>query len=107
MSLRGTEEPDLFNFVVAGKNINHAELANNPDQLRKVFMENTGNREDLKFGECPWISYYTSVLNFLSSSNSCDIYIRLGPISGWWTNLESVVCLLQEVRILITKDQPC
>jgi hypothetical protein len=59
MSLRATETPGLFNFLVGGKNINHPMLSNNQDLLRKCFAENTGERPDLKFGNIPWMSHYT------------------------------------------------
>jgi len=62
VSLRGTEEPTLFNFVITGKYINRAQLANDQALLRETLVKST-NREDLKFGECPWISYYTSVFH--------------------------------------------
>ncbi|KXN86608.1 Pentachlorophenol 4-monooxygenase [Leucoagaricus sp. SymC.cos] len=58
VSLRGTEEPGLFSFVITGRGINHSELIGDPDKLRRTIREHTGNREDLEFGECPWISAY-------------------------------------------------
>lgn len=61
VSLRGTEEPGLFNFLIAGRNIKQSELVQNLDRLREVITEHTGNRGGLKLGDCPWVSHYTSV----------------------------------------------
>ncbi|KAF5362575.1 hypothetical protein D9756_002493 [Leucocoprinus leucothites] len=75
VSLRGTEEPGLFNFVLAGRGINHSELANDPDQLRKIFTEHTGNREDLIFKECPWISAYTPNIRMVDQFGVDRVFI--------------------------------
>ncbi len=80
VSLRGTEEPDLFNFVIAGKNINQAQIANDQNLLREVIVKNT-TRKDLKLGECPWISYYTFVFAPLLSFE--DLHRFAGPTSEW------------------------
>lgn len=80
VSLRGTEEPDLFNFVIAGKNINQAQIANDQSLLREVIVKNT-TRKDLKLGECPWISYYTFVFVPLLSFE--DLHRFPGPTSEW------------------------
>ncbi|KAJ3571819.1 hypothetical protein NP233_g3493 [Leucocoprinus birnbaumii] len=75
LSLRGTEEPGLFNFVLAGKNINHSELANDPDRLRKIFTEVIGNHTELIFGECPWISAYTPNIRMVDKFSVGRVFI--------------------------------
>lgn len=88
MSLRATEEPGLFNFLLAGKNVNHAELAFNQDLLHKIFTEATGSRPGLVFGECPWISAYTLVPSSAPLDRRIDfISLRIpAPTSEWLTN---------------------
>lgn len=61
VSLRPTETEGLFNFIIAGKNINKAEISATHDSVRDCFRRNTGNRKDIKFGEMPWMSYYVWV----------------------------------------------
>lgn len=80
VTLRGTEHPALFNFVIAGKNIHHAQLAHDQVLLKEMLIKNT-NRKDLKFGECPWISYYTSV-----PSNICFPEVRFNPFQAQHQN---------------------
>jgi len=58
LSLRPTEVPSLFNFLLAGNDVNHAALAANPDAVRKFFADYTGDRKDLKFKELVWLSHY-------------------------------------------------
>ncbi|XP_006461992.1 hypothetical protein AGABI2DRAFT_186076 [Agaricus bisporus var. bisporus H97] len=74
-SLRATEEPGLFNFLLAGKNVNHAELAFNQDLLRKVLTEATGNRPDLVFRECPWISSYTPNIRMVNKFRVRRVFV--------------------------------
>jgi hypothetical protein len=99
VSLRATEEPGLFNFLLAGKNVNHAELAFNQDLLRKVFAEATGNRPGLVFGECPWISAYTSVPSTASLDHGTNFFFYpiSGPTSEWLTNFVFTVFSSLEV----------
>ncbi|KAF9531782.1 pentachlorophenol 4-monooxygenase [Crepidotus variabilis] len=59
ISLRATETTDLYNFLVGGKNIRYAELANNHEALKACFVQHTGRRQDLLFGTISWISTYT------------------------------------------------
>ncbi|KAF9005951.1 pentachlorophenol 4-monooxygenase [Cyathus striatus] len=75
ISLRGTETPNLFNFVVAGKHINHAALYTDQDSLRKCFSENTGRRDDLKFGTIPWVSHYTPNIRMVNKFGKGRVYI--------------------------------
>lgn len=58
VSLRPTETPGLFNFMIAGKDINHAAIAASHDTLRQCIRENIG-KHDLELGDIPWMSYYT------------------------------------------------
>ncbi|KAF9563981.1 pentachlorophenol 4-monooxygenase [Agrocybe pediades] len=75
ISLRGTETSNLFNFVVGGKNVNHAELSKDPDALRRCFMQNTGNRADLKFCNIPWMSHYTPNIRMVDKFGYGRVYI--------------------------------
>ncbi|KAF9453539.1 pentachlorophenol 4-monooxygenase [Macrolepiota fuliginosa MF-IS2] len=114
LSLRGTEEPNLFNFVIAGKNINHADLANDEIQLRKVFAESTGNREDLKFGECPWISYYTPNIRIVDKfgidrvlivGDSAHVHSPTGG-QGMNTGIQDSFNLAWKLALVIKKFAP-
>ncbi|KAF8956927.1 pentachlorophenol 4-monooxygenase [Flammula alnicola] len=75
ISLRATETPKLFNFVVGGKNIKYSELAKNEALLKNCFVENTGRRPDLKFLEIPWMSTYTPNIRMVEKFGFGRIYV--------------------------------
>ncbi|KAH9479456.1 Flavin-dependent monooxygenase [Psilocybe cubensis] len=75
ISLRGTETPKLFNFVVGGKKINHTELSNDVANLKRCFMENTGTRPDLKFTEIPWMSHYRPNIRMVQKFGYGRVYV--------------------------------
>ncbi|GLB41779.1 putative FAD binding domain containing protein [Lyophyllum shimeji] len=59
LSFRPTETPGLFNFVIAGPEIKHAQLATDERALRKFFEENAASENELKFKEITWVNQYT------------------------------------------------
>ncbi|KAG2011728.1 pentachlorophenol 4-monooxygenase [Coprinopsis cinerea AmutBmut pab1-1] len=67
VSLRPTETPGLFNFIIAGKCINHSEIASSDETVRQCFRRHVGNRTELKFGKIPWMSYYTPNIRMVES----------------------------------------
>ncbi|PPQ90774.1 hypothetical protein CVT25_010163 [Psilocybe cyanescens] len=75
ISLRGTETPKLFNFVVGGKKINHTDLSSSEAILKKCFMDNTGNRSDLKFAEIPWMSHYRPNIRMVQKFGYGRVYV--------------------------------
>lgn len=75
ISLRPTETKGLYNFIIAGKDINNAELAASQDTIRDCFRKNTGNRKDIKFGEMPWMSYYTPNIRMVDAFSKGRIFI--------------------------------
>ncbi|KAG6866549.1 hypothetical protein C0991_002034 [Blastosporella zonata] len=58
VSLRPTETPGLFNFIIAGHTINHAQVSSDEKALRKCLAENTGSKRGLKFKEITWVNHY-------------------------------------------------
>lgn len=59
ISVRATETPKLFNFVIGGKNINYTKITQNEAEIKKCFYEHTGQRSDIKVLDIPWMSQYT------------------------------------------------
>lgn len=62
VSLRPTETPNLFNFMLAGKEVNHGALSKDADGLRSALIAGTGGQGHLTFGDFHWVSHYRSVL---------------------------------------------
>ncbi|KAJ6493618.1 FAD binding domain-containing protein [Mycena vitilis] len=58
VSLRPTEVPFMFNFLLSGPNIDHAHIVAHPETLAQIFVEYTGDRRDLVFGDVVWLSHY-------------------------------------------------
>ncbi|KAJ7152313.1 FAD binding domain-containing protein [Mycena crocata] len=58
ISLRPTEVPYMCNFLLSGTNIDHAHIIEHPEELRSIFVEYTGGRSDLVFGDVFWLSHY-------------------------------------------------
>lgn len=75
VSLRPTETEGLFNFIIAGKNINKAEISATHDSVRDCFRRNTGNRKDIKFGEMPWMSYYVPNIRMVETFSKGRVFI--------------------------------
>ncbi|KAF8638953.1 hypothetical protein AX16_010427 [Volvariella volvacea WC 439] len=75
ISLRPTETPGLFNFMVAGRNINHRQLSSDQNALLRCFIENTGGRPDLSFGPIPWMSHYTPNIRMVDKFGYGRVYI--------------------------------
>jgi hypothetical protein len=53
-SLRPTEVPNMYNFLLSGRDINHAELVAHPEALIPLFVEYTGGRKDIAFKDIVW-----------------------------------------------------
>ncbi|KAG6866550.1 hypothetical protein C0991_002035 [Blastosporella zonata] len=51
ISVRPTETPTVFSFMIGGLNVNHARLSSDEDSLRKFLLDNTACDTELKFGE--------------------------------------------------------
>ncbi|KDR80539.1 hypothetical protein GALMADRAFT_61028, partial [Galerina marginata CBS 339.88] len=75
ISLRGTETPKLFNFVIGGKNINHPRLSNDEAAIKKCLVDNTGRRTDLKFADIPWMSHYTPNIRMVQNLGYGRVYV--------------------------------
>ncbi|KAJ7252731.1 FAD binding domain-containing protein [Mycena haematopus] len=58
ISLRPTEVPFMWSFLLQGQNIDHPYLIEHPEALAPIFVEYTGGRRDLVFGEVVWLSHY-------------------------------------------------
>ncbi|KAJ7760490.1 FAD binding domain-containing protein [Mycena metata] len=58
LSLRPTEVPFMFSFLLSGSHIDHTHIVQHPEALASIFVEYTGGRQDLVFGEVVWLSTY-------------------------------------------------
>jgi len=58
-SLRPTEIPSVYTFIIGGnKLMNPDHICASGETVVKFIKENTGNREDIKFGEIICLSPY-------------------------------------------------
>ena len=61
-SIRNTETPGLFNFIVGGAHLDNIdEIAASQDTVRTFLRDQTSNRKDIKFGEVVCYSPYKYV----------------------------------------------
>ncbi|KAJ7449647.1 hypothetical protein FB451DRAFT_751370 [Mycena latifolia] len=58
ISLRPTEVPFMCSFLLSGPDIDHASMVANPEALGPLFVQYTGGRKDLVFGDVVWLSHY-------------------------------------------------
>ena len=71
-SIRNTETPGLFNFIVGGSHLeNIDEITASQDAVRAFLRAQTSNRSDIAFGEVVCYSPYMYVNN--SSGNSLKL----------------------------------
>ncbi|KAF5383606.1 hypothetical protein D9615_003497 [Tricholomella constricta] len=75
VSLRPTETPGLFNFIIAGPEINHSQLSNDESALRKCFAENTGSKTGLKFKEITWVNHYTPNIRMVQTFQKGRVFL--------------------------------
>ena len=63
MSIRNTEIPGVFNFIVGGSKLDNLdEITANDDAIRAFLREHTSNRADITFGELICYSAYRYVV---------------------------------------------
>ena len=61
-SIRNTETPGLFTFIVGGSQLDNIdEITASQDAVRAFLREQTSNRSDIKFGEVVCYSPYKYV----------------------------------------------
>ncbi|KAJ7180600.1 FAD binding domain-containing protein [Mycena filopes] len=58
LSLRPTEVPFMYSFLLSGSEIDHPYIVEHPEALAPIFVEYTGGRKDLVFGDVVWMSHY-------------------------------------------------
>ncbi|KAJ7890609.1 hypothetical protein B0H14DRAFT_3105362 [Mycena olivaceomarginata] len=58
ISLRPTEVPFMWSFLLQGPNIDHPYIVEHPEALAPIFVEYTGRRRDIVFGDVVWLSHY-------------------------------------------------
>lgn len=54
----------MWNFLLSGPDIDHKHIVAHPeahDVLASIFVEYTGGRKDLVFGDVVWLSHYRFV----------------------------------------------
>ena len=107
-SIRNTEIPGLFNFMVGGSHLENVdEIASNQDAVRAFLRDQTSNRSDIKFGEVVCYSPYKYV-NYASGNASNLTTCDAESIFEWSTNLGREESLLREVCwIMICRYLPC
>jgi hypothetical protein len=67
-SIRITEIPGLFNFVVGGSKLDHLdEITASEDTIRAFLREQTSNRADITFGEIICYSPFRYVIHDLGN----------------------------------------
>ncbi|RDB23743.1 Pentachlorophenol 4-monooxygenase [Hypsizygus marmoreus] len=75
ISLRPTEVPTLFNFIIAGRDVNHSKLSTDKEAVRQLFMKNTGTKTNLKFTQVAWLSYYTPNIRMVDKFDNGRVFL--------------------------------
>ncbi|KAL1747961.1 FAD binding domain-containing protein [Schizophyllum fasciatum] len=75
VSLRPTETPNLFNFMVAGKDVNHAALSKDAEGLRAALIAGTGGPGHLTFGDFHWVSHYRPNMRMVDKFGEGRIFL--------------------------------
>ncbi|TRM65347.1 FAD binding domain-containing protein [Schizophyllum amplum] len=75
VSLRPTETPNLFNFMLAGKDVNHRELSKDEDGLRAALTAGTGGQDHLVFGDFRWVSHYRPNMRMVDKFGEGRIFL--------------------------------
>ncbi|KAL1696622.1 FAD binding domain-containing protein [Schizophyllum commune] len=75
VSLRPTETPSLFNFMLAGKEVNHGALSKDADGLRSALIAGTGGQGHLTFGDFHWVSHYRPNMRMVDKFGEGRIFL--------------------------------
>ncbi|KAJ7155478.1 FAD binding domain-containing protein [Mycena crocata] len=75
ISLRPTEVPYMCNFLLSGTNIDHAHIIEHPEELRSIFIEYTGGRRDLVFGDVVWLSHYRPSIRMVDKFSVGRVFV--------------------------------
>ncbi|KAK0434565.1 FAD binding domain-containing protein [Armillaria borealis] len=75
ISLRPTETPSLFNFILTGKNIDNASMSHDLDGLRESFIRCTGAGESVKWGKITWVSNYRPNIRMVDSFGEGRVFL--------------------------------
>ncbi|KAF7309731.1 FAD-binding-3 domain-containing protein [Mycena indigotica] len=75
LSLRPTEVPFMFSFLLSGPEIDHSYIVQNPASLGSVFVEYTGRRKDLVFGDVVWLSTYRPNVRMVNKFSSGRVFV--------------------------------
>lgn len=95
ISLRPTEVPFMWSFLLQGPNIDHPYIVEHPEALAPIFVEYTGRRRDIVFGDVVWLSHYRYVA---CTRKFPWISLPVDQVFGWSTDLGWDEFSLQEVR---------
>ncbi|KAK0497238.1 FAD binding domain-containing protein [Armillaria luteobubalina] len=75
ISLRPTETPSLFNFILTGKNIDNASMSHNLDGLRETFIRCTGAGNSVKWGKIAWVSNYRPNIRMVDNFGEGRVFL--------------------------------
>ncbi|KAG5653406.1 hypothetical protein H0H81_000693 [Sphagnurus paluster] len=113
ISLRPTETPHLFSFIIAGPEISHSRLSMDEGVIRRCFAENIGPQTELKFKDIPWVNYYVFTGGQGMNSGVQDAYNlgwklalvqrKLAPSSLLQTYSEERIPVIREMLQRTTK----
>ncbi|KAJ7066712.1 FAD binding domain-containing protein [Mycena amicta] len=75
LSLRPTEVPFMFSFLLSGPEIDHSYIVQHPESLGPIFVENTGRRKDIVFGNVVWLSTYRPNVRMVNKFSSGRVFV--------------------------------
>ncbi|KAF7294512.1 FAD-binding-3 domain-containing protein [Mycena kentingensis (nom. inval.)] len=75
LSLRPTEVPYMFAFLLCGPEIDHGQIVQNPESLAQIFVEYTGRRTDIVFGKVVWISTYRPNVRMVNKFRDGRVFV--------------------------------
>ncbi|KAJ7077824.1 FAD binding domain-containing protein [Mycena belliarum] len=75
ISLRPTEVPFMCSFLLSGPNIDHASMVAHPEALGPLFVQYTGGRKDLVFGDVVWLSHYRPSIRMVNKFRVGRVFV--------------------------------
>nr|GAT46732.1 predicted protein [Mycena chlorophos] len=75
LSLRPTEVPYMFSFLLSGPEIDHTTIVQRPELLKPIFVEYTGRRKDIVFGDVVWLSTYRPNIRMVNKFSSGRVFV--------------------------------
>ncbi|KAG6917066.1 hypothetical protein DXG01_004038 [Tephrocybe rancida] len=75
ITLRPTETPNLFNFGIAGLNVDHTHLSSDENALKKFLLDHIASETEIKLGDIAWLSLFTPNIRMVESPQQGRVFL--------------------------------